>query len=200
MAFPSKGRENLFILSVAATVLTSLARLTSNFLPRTCHRHSQAMARNISVPGLLGLGALITGLLAVFLQPFCPLQNSSVWTLIATLHEWNNTPPLVVDAAHNISHLGVRGPSMEHFHNLFYAHDTSGANRFAPPVPVTPAQNTVIDATTPGAWCPQATRAILPFTSLVTNISENCLSLRVARLSGTKPAASLPVLVWVGRF
>ncbi|KAK7748157.1 hypothetical protein SLS53_001412 [Cytospora paraplurivora] len=157
------------------------------------------MAKNIFVPswGLIGIGALMAGLVAILLQPLGPLHDQSVWTSIARLREWNHPLPVVVDTTRDISYLGVRGPSVEHFHNIFYAHDTSGANRFAPPVPVIPAPNTVIDATTPGAWCPQATGGILPFTSLVTNISENCLSLRVARLSGTKPEASLPVLVWL---
>lgn len=97
------------------------------------------------------------------------------------------------------TYLGSHSPSTgtEHFQTIFYAEDTSGANRFAPPVPVRPARGAVIDATRPGAWCPQATGDVLPFTSRVTNVSENCLSLRIARPRGTKAAARLPVMVWL---
>ncbi|OJJ95310.1 hypothetical protein ASPACDRAFT_55331 [Aspergillus aculeatus ATCC 16872] len=38
---------------------------------------------------------------------------------------------------------------------------------------------------------------ILPFTSRVSNISENCLSLRIARPSGVQRDAKLPVAVWI---
>lgn len=55
-----------------------------------------------------------------------------------------------------------------------------------------------MDATVAGAWCPQALGpTLLPFTSPVTNVSENCLSLRIARPSGTDASAKLPVLVWM---
>ena len=38
---------------------------------------------------------------------------------------------------------------------------------------------------------------MLPFTSPITNVSENCLSLRIARPSDTNPSAKLPVLVYL---
>ncbi|KAJ5822856.1 Carboxylesterase type B [Penicillium robsamsonii] len=104
----------------------------------------------------------------------------------------------VVDSARGISYLGSLSPvGVEHFQNIFYAEEPTGQRRFAPPVPTRPVKGSVIDATRAGAWCPQATGDILPFTSRVTNISENCLSLRIARLAGTQEDAKLPVAVWI---
>jgi hypothetical protein len=104
----------------------------------------------------------------------------------------------VVDSARDITYLGSLSPAgIEHFQNIFYAEEPTGQRRFAPPVPTKPVKGSVIDATKPGAWCPQATGDILPFTSRVTNISENCLSLRIARPAGTRKNAKLPVAVWI---
>jgi hypothetical protein len=104
----------------------------------------------------------------------------------------------VVDSARNITYLGSLSPArIEHFQNIFYAEEPTGQRRFAAPVPTRPAKGSVIDATRAGAWCPQGTGDILPFTSKVTNISENCLSLRIARPAGTQKDAKIPVAVWI---
>ena len=106
--------------------------------------------------------------------------------------------PVVHNQRNGVSYRGVSTDRVEHFQNIFYAEDTSGINRFAPPIPYTPAPGSIVDATTAGAWCPQGLGGPpLPFTSLVTNVSENCLSLRIARPSGTRAYAKLPVLVWL---
>ncbi|KAJ5441398.1 Carboxylesterase type B [Penicillium cf. griseofulvum] len=104
----------------------------------------------------------------------------------------------VVDSARDLTYLGSLSPvGVEHFQNIFYAEEPTGQRRFAVPVPTRPVKGSVIDATRAGAWCPQATGDILPFTSRVTNISENCLSLRIARPAGTQKNAKLPVAVWI---
>ncbi|KAJ5972734.1 Carboxylesterase type B [Penicillium vulpinum] len=104
----------------------------------------------------------------------------------------------VVDSTRDITYLGSLSPAgIEHFQNIFYAEEPTGWRRFAAPIPTRPVKGSVIDATQPGAWCPQATGDILPFTSKVTNISENCLSLRIARPAGTTQDAKLPVAVWI---
>lgn len=106
--------------------------------------------------------------------------------------------PIVHNQRTGVSYRGSASNGVEHYQNIFYAKDTSGANRFAPPIPYTPPPGTTVDATTAGAWCPQALGGPpLPFTSLVSNVSENCLSLRIARPSGTSATAKLPVLVWI---
>lgn len=104
----------------------------------------------------------------------------------------------VVDSAREITYLGsLSSVGVEHFQNIFYADAPTGPRRFAAPVRTAPAKGSVIDATQAGAWCPQGTGDVLPFTSTVTNISENCLSLRIARPKGTQETAKLPVVVWI---
>ncbi|CAI7590119.1 unnamed protein product [Penicillium glandicola] len=106
--------------------------------------------------------------------------------------------PKVVDSAREVTYLGSLSlVGVEHFQNIFYAEEPTGKRRFAPPVPTRPPKGSVIDATQAGAWCPQGTGDILPFTSRVTNISEDCLSLRIARPAGTQKDAKLPVAVWI---
>lgn len=148
--------------------------------------------------GILVVGALIFGLLAIGLGPLRAL-------LVQTLLDYSINPPpfllpyqpVVIDVERDVKYIGSYSYGVEHFQNIFYADDTAGKSRFAPPVPTRPRKGSVIDATQPGAWCPQGTGDILPFTSKVTNISENCLSLRIARPAGTKPRAKLPVMVWL---
>ena len=104
----------------------------------------------------------------------------------------------ITDVRTNVSYVGTTVKDVEHFQNIFYAEDTSGPNRFAPPVPRVPAPRTTIDATTPGAWCPQKLGPkVFSFMSPTTNVSENCLSLHIARSAGTATSARLPVVVWI---
>ena len=110
----------------------------------------------------------------------------------------NDSTPIVTNSRTGISYRGASVNGIDHFQNIFYAEDTSGSNRFAPPVTLTPPRGTVVDATAAGAWCPQGTGGPpLPFTSPIDKISEDCLSLRIARPSGISASAKLPVLVWI---
>lgn len=109
-----------------------------------------------------------------------------------------NTDAVVYDDLHDITYEGVvTSDRIEHYQNIFYAKDTSGINRFRAPLPHVPNRGSVIDATRPGAWCPQGMGDLLPFSSHIDNISENCLSLRIARPAGTQAHAKLPVMVWI---
>lgn len=138
---------------------------------------------------LLGLGAVLFGLAVILLEPF---RDSIRQPFIA------NSTPEVYDGRQDIRYIGSRSSAgVEHFQNIFFAESTSGSNRFAPPVPYIPSPGSVVDASSPGAWCPQGTGDVLPFTSRITNVSENCLSLRIARPQGTKPDAKLPVMIWL---
>jgi len=89
--------------------------------------------------------------------------------------------------------------SVKRFQNIFYAEDTSRQNRFAPPGSLTyHQQGTIVDATAADTWCLQGVRAApLPITKPITNMSENHLSLDIARPSGMDASAKLPVLVWM---
>lgn len=124
------------------------------------------------------------------------LLNSTPLALLPNL--FTASIPHVTNTRTGVSYQGTATNGIEHFQNIFFAEDTSGSNRFAPPVPYTPPPGTVVDATLAGAWCPQGVGAApLPFTSPITNVSENCLSLRIARSSGINASAKLPVLVWI---
>lgn len=156
------------------------------------------MAGESALRWYVSLGVLLLGLVVIWVQPIREFVLDYV-----SLQDWiPSVPtlgpsPVVVDQARDITYIGSRAPGVEHFQNIFYGQDTSGVNRFAPPVPVAHAAGSVVDATQPGAWCPQGTGDILPFTSVITNVSENCLSLRVARPEGTTHDAGLPVMVWM---
>jgi carboxylesterase type B len=95
------------------------------------------------------------------------------------------------------SYRGTISNGIEHFHNIKYAYDTSGARRFAPPEPYVPEDGSTIDATAPGAACAQMRGAIPPFFVATPDISEDCLSLRIARPEGSKEGDKLPVVVYV---
>ena len=149
------------------------------------YRHPLALASIISLP--IVLVAIILNSSWLPSLSFLP---------IPFLHSY--TIPLVTNSRTGVSYRGTSVNGVEHFQNIFYAEDTSGLNRFAPPVAFTPPRGTVVDATAPGVWCPQGTGGPpLPFTSPIDSISENCLSLRVARPSGLPASAKLPVIVWI---
>ncbi|KAI8959241.1 alpha/beta-hydrolase [Daldinia sp. FL1419] len=144
------------------------------------------------------LGALVFGLLAVFIEPFRDflLLNANRYNIKLPFLD-RDSQVILIDHTREITYVGRHSNGVDHFENVFYAEDTSGDNRFAPPVPIKHEKGSSIDATQAGAWCPQGTGDILPFTSRVVNISENCLSLRIARPHGTAPDAKLPVIVWI---
>ena len=110
---------------------------------------------------------------------------------------WDFLPPLVYDLDRGIAYIGSTVGEVEHFQNVFYAEEPSGPLRFAPPVSLRHPKGALINATAAGAWCPQGLGDVLPFTSQVTDISENCLSLRIARLKGTDREQKLPVVVYL---
>ena len=107
--------------------------------------------------------------------------------------------PLVFDERTKVTYRGIVSGSVELFQNIKFAHDTSGARRFAPPEPFTPPPDTIVDASSPGSACPQIQDAMPPFFSETKEISEDCLNLRIARPTGFNVTAEskLPVVVWL---
>lgn len=143
------------------------------------------------LPLLLGFLSLLVLVVAMAIDWFSLLSFSLVPNLAFSA-------PIVQNPRIAVSYRGGSVDGVDHYQNIFHAKDTSGTNRFAPPTPYTPPPGTTVDATTAGAWCPQGLGGPpLPFTSRVSNVSENCLSLRIARPSGTSATAKLPVLVWI---
>lgn len=104
----------------------------------------------------------------------------------------------------NLGHdqLIVEGKSVDNtdsFLNIRFGQDTSGANRFTHPKPFSYPPGTVINATQAGAACPQqkVPTPNFPIFDNVTNISEDCLTLRVDRPANTTSTDKLPVMVWI---
>ncbi|KAJ6043154.1 uncharacterized protein N7446_001350 [Penicillium canescens] len=112
------------------------------------------------------------------------------------------SPATVFNPDSNITYYGIRtNTHVEEFLNIPYAHDTSGIHRFSPPRAYTPTTNSIINATFPGTACPQP-RIPLPADpyTILENVSEDCLTLRIARPAGTGATTNLnklPVMVFV---
>lgn len=143
----------------------------------------------------------IITLIAIYLEPLkqITLQKGLEYAPHALFYQLRGQPT-VLDTRRNITYMGSYiSPELdiEHFQNIFYAEEPSGKRRFAPPVPINHPEGSVVDATRSGAWCPQGTGDVLPFTSRVTNVSENCLSLRIARPRNVRSDTKLPVVVWI---
>lgn len=103
--------------------------------------------------------------------------------------------PVVRLGKSNVTYRGVARDLVEDFHNIKFAHDTTGKRRFAPPEPYTPPDGSEIDGTSHGPACPQFQAAIPPFFDETPDISEDCLHLRITRPSGTTENDRLPVVV-----
>lgn len=107
--------------------------------------------------------------------------------------------PLVLIEKTGVTYHGTVSDSVEQFQNIRFAHETSGKRRFSPPEPYIPPKNTIIDAKSPGASCPQHQAAMPPFFDETTDMSEDCLNLRIARPAGLDLTreSKLPVVVWI---
>lgn len=105
----------------------------------------------------------------------------------------------VYDPCRGLTYVGSERNGVELFQGIPYAHDTSGENRFKPPRLYTPAPDSVIRATKPGPACPQPLGVLFPPLGLgnITDVSENCLSLNVARPKPHGEYRKLPVMVWI---
>ena len=128
----------------------------------------------------------------------------SVALLCATaallLHPSGATP-VVDDPRHLVSYHGLDSNGIEVFLGIRYGQDTGGSNRFRPPKRPIVAQGgpTVYKATAPGPSCPQPLGTWVPPITLgnITEVSEDCLRLNVARPRNTRPDARLPVMVYI---
>jgi hypothetical protein len=104
------------------------------------------MAGRRSLGWFLGIGALLLGLVSIWVEPVRQVLLSYCGATIAIgiatgplAHA--SPPPVVVDPAADVRYIGSRTAGVEHFQNVFYGQDTSGAHRFAPPVAVTHARS-----------------------------------------------------------
>jgi carboxylesterase type B len=103
--------------------------------------------------------------------------------------------------AGSVSYIGTISGGVESFLNISFGHDTSGQNRFKRPVPYSYPDGAIVNASTPGAACPQTIGNPLPtFEGIygnTTSISEDCLTVRVSRPLGTCQQARLPVMAYL---
>lgn len=105
--------------------------------------------------------------------------------------------PVVLLPISKVAYRGLARDLVEDFHNIKFAHDTSGKRRFAPPDPYNPPDGSEVDGTSPGPACPQFQAAIPPFFDATPDISEDCLHLRITRPTGTTSEDRLPVVVHI---
>ncbi|TVY91626.1 Secreted lipase [Lachnellula willkommii] len=108
-------------------------------------------------------------------------------------------PIVNLDGRSGLTVKGTLANNVESFLNIRVGASTAGSNRFAPPKAYTYPPGSVIDATQPGAACPQQMVPLesFPIFDNVTNISEDCLTLRVDRPANTSSTAKLPVMVYI---
>ena len=108
--------------------------------------------------------------------------------------------PALTNPANNVTYQGFLRNGVEMFLGVPYAKDTGGENRFKPPEFAAPENGSTINATAYGPACPQALGkpGLFPlYITNVTEISEDCLNLNIARPNGTEEGAQLPVYVWI---
>lgn len=107
--------------------------------------------------------------------------------------------PTVVDSQHGVTYSGLNRNGIEVFLNIPYGQDTGGANRFKPPRPYVVEAGSTIQAQKYGPACPQQLGEwTLPIAlGNITDISEDCLNLNVARPKGTSNSDKLPVMVYI---
>lgn len=109
----------------------------------------------------------------------------------------SNPGPVVTDTTNSITYHGNVSSNVESFLNIRYGRDTSGSNRFAPPVPFKYPNGTVVDASANGFFCAQPNVSYFGEPSLTGPVSEDCLTLRVDRVAGTNASSNLPVMVYL---
>lgn len=104
-----------------------------------------------------------------------------------------------VDIGNQVRFHGKSTDNIETFLNIRFGQSTCGKNRFAAPKPYVYPRGSVVNATQPGAACPQQKVPIqgLAVFDNVTRISEDCLTLRVDRPANTSRTSKLPVMAFI---
>lgn len=108
-------------------------------------------------------------------------------------------PPTATIPGVRVTYHGIHRNGIEAFLNIPYGQDTGGNWRFRPARPHMPVPGSTVQADSYGPACPQPLGSWIVPLSLtnITNISENCLNLNIARPQGTKANNLLPVMVYI---
>ena len=105
----------------------------------------------------------------------------------------------IVTAAAGWTVQGTSANGVDQFQNIRFGQDTSGINRFTSPQPFLYPSGAQVNGTTSGAACPQPLTP-LPIQGLFANVtdqSEDCLTLRIARPAGISADVGLPVMIFL---
>ncbi|KAF5876870.1 putative carboxylesterase type b protein [Botrytis fragariae] len=126
------------------------------------------------------------------------LRSTTCLLISSLLTDHVNAKPYILDHRTNISYTGITSSKgVETFRGIRYGLDTSGENRFAPPRAFVPPHGYHYNATVQGFDCPQPSGSGFLFQTNVTNISEDCLNLNIARPSWAKAGSKLPVMAYI---
>ena len=88
--------------------------------------------------------------------------------------------PFVTNNLTGVSYQGISDSGVERFQNIFCAEATSGAHRFAPPVPFLPARGSTIQATARGGRMSSGT---IPFSNLPIRVDCRRYQRRLSELT-----------------
>ncbi|KAL8716691.1 MAG: hypothetical protein Q9225_005999 [Loekoesia sp. 1 TL-2023] len=121
--------------------------------------------------------------------------SASIFLLVRSV----TAAPTVVDS--KVTYIGTEENGVESFLGIKYGQDTGGTQRFKKSKPYHYPAGTVVSAVTTAAACPQQTGnptpSLIGLFGNVSNISEDCLTIRVDRPSDTSADARLPVMVYL---
>ncbi|KAH7021436.1 Alpha/Beta hydrolase protein [Microdochium trichocladiopsis] len=125
----------------------------------------------------------------------------TTWLLLAaqSIFTAAAAEPTAINQALDVTYHGLERNGIELFLNIPYGLDTGGEHRFKPPRPAVPLPGSTVEATNYGPSCPQSLGTSSPPLAQgnITQVSEDCLNLNVARPKGTTAKDKLPVLVWI---
>ncbi|CAN8106047.1 unnamed protein product [Discula destructiva] len=121
--------------------------------------------------------------------------RASLLNILAVGATASAAAPTVIDTAHNVSYVGVHtvNGTVEKFLSIRYG----VAERFANPELAAVAPGSVVNASAQGPVCPQVTSGGNIYNTNSTWLSEDCLTLKVARPAGVKKGDNLPVMVYI---
>lgn len=126
-------------------------------------------------------------------------MSSATPVTVRNTKEAHAAPVVHLSSQTNVTFKGTTAHDVESFLNIKFGADTAGENRFAPPRPYTYPSGSKVDASHPGVACPQPRVPLQGFTLFdnVTDVSEDCLTLRIDRPAGTSDNAKLPVMAYI---
>jgi carboxylesterase type B len=127
---------------------------------------------------------------------------STTLALLSLLVSLASSKTTVQNEVASITYHGTSVNGIEKFLGIRYGESTAGANRFRPPIPFVYPEGTAVNATAPGSACPQTLgQQSLPLAVRnITDVSEDCLNLNIARPSldwEAEKVDPLPVIVWI---